>query len=124
MIRLDLLSNQQTLDRNLDQNLDPILTENNRNRSDYVNLIENNENNGNKKYENKNENKNNEEFSGNFNEFSQGNTVGFRAEKEHTIKSFHLQSDYANLKKMEEEIQSALNSLNSTNSQNRIDYNS
>ena len=89
-----------------------------------MNLTENNENNGKKKYENNNENKNCEEFSGNFNEFSQGSTVGFRAEKENTIKSFHLQSDYANLKKMEEDIQSALNSLNSTNSQNRIDYNS
>ena len=88
-----------------------------------MNLIENNEK-KNYEHDNGNENENNVKFSGNFNEFSQRNTVEFRAEKEHTIHSFHLQSDYANLKKMEEEIQSALNSLNSTNSQNRIDYNS
>jgi hypothetical protein len=38
------------------------------------------------------------------------------------IISLHLQSDFANLKKMEQEIQAALNSLKTVNSQNLTDY--
>ena len=38
------------------------------------------------------------------------------------ITSLHLQSDFANLKRMEQEIQAALNSLKTVNSQNLTDY--
>ena len=38
------------------------------------------------------------------------------------IISLHLQSDFANLKRMEQEIQAALNSLKTVNSQNLTDY--
>jgi hypothetical protein len=99
MLRLDLLSSYEN--QNQFQNLDQ-----DQNHSE----------------ENENENRN--KLSENNDEFSPQNTVGFRGEIEHRIESYHLQSDYANLKKMEEEIQLALNSLNVTNSQNRIDYNS
>jgi hypothetical protein len=101
MLRLDLLSSHEN--QNQFQNLDQ-----------DQNHIE----------ENENENEKRNKISENNDEFSQQNTVGFRGEIERKVESYHLQSDFANLKKMEEEIQLALNSLNVTNSQNRIDYNS
>lgn len=139
MVRLDLLSSIQSpfqiLDQNQDQELDQndqnishvklhhteslILIENNGNGSDYVNL-RNHVGNDNIK---KDENENGNEFSGNDGEFGHQNTVGFKSDVVQSFHSYHLQSDYANMKKMEEEIKMALNSLNVINSQNRVDNN-
>lgn len=141
MVRLDLLSsieNQfQILDQNQGQELDQndgnishlkfqhhiesvILTESNENGSNYVNLRSHVGNDNLKK----DENENGSEFSGNNGEFGHRNTVGFKSDVVQTLHSYHLQSDYANMKKMEDEIKMALDSLNVVNSQNRIDYNS
>ena len=48
--------------------------------------------------------------------------LGFIPNGNDNIVSLHLQSDFANLKRMEQEIQAALNSLKTVNSQNLTDY--
>ena len=126
MIRLDLLSRNQS--RNQVQGLNPNQNQGNlshlnpQNHSEFLGVIENKENQSSFMHSSGIEDENAPVE--NENEFSQQNTLGFREDVKQYLEYHHLQSDYANLKKMEEEIQQALNSLNVSNSQIRIDYNS
>jgi hypothetical protein len=53
---------------------------------------------------------------------SKESLLGYIPNGTDNIISLHLQSDFANLKRMEQEIQAALNSLKTVNSQNLTDY--
>ena len=95
-------------------------------RLDLLNVDKRNNSNGDKNtniqqtsHDNKNENLKSHST---YEEFHDQNVFEFIPSVFDNISSIHLQSDFANLKNIETEIQLALNSLKQVNSQNLTDF--